>query len=142
MRILLALLLTTTQAAAWQAGSDGLLCTLTHAENGTEVLLTYDPSGPLYTITVTGPAAWDANPVFGIAFLGGREMTITTDRHTLSEDGRALTVSDRGFGNVLDGLSYNRTAVMVSGDTLLPVSLAGAAPEAEIFRNCGSLPSS
>ena len=143
MRILLALLLTATtatQAAAWQAGSDGLLCTLTHEEDGAQVLLTYDPSGPVYSLTVTTPEPWFDHPTFGIAFLGGQALTITTDRHSLSGDDRSLTVTDSGFGNVLDGLAQNRTAIMVAGPSMVQVSLDGAAPEVEIFRTCGSLP--
>ena len=35
-----------------------------------EVRLTYDPSGPIYTIRVMGAAAWPDHPTFGIAFLG------------------------------------------------------------------------
>jgi len=67
-------------------------------------------------------------------------LSITTDRHNLSDDARALTVTDSGFGNVLDGLAQNETAIMVAGPSIVQVSLDGAAPEVEIFRNCGSLP--
>jgi hypothetical protein len=132
--------LAATPAAAWQAGSDGRVCTLTHSAPEAEVLLTYDPAGPLYTITVTLPEPWPVHPVFAIAFEGGRALQIATDRHERSADGRSITVTDRGFGNVLDGLAQNRVAVIVQGPRAVPVSLAGAAPEVAIFRNCGALP--
>lgn len=128
-------------AQAWQAGQDGALCTLTHREGGVEVVLTHDPSPPLWTITVTTQAPWPEVGTFGIAFLGGAEITITTDRHTLSRDGRALGVADRGFGNVLAGLSGNARAVFRAGDVEVSVSLDGAAPEVAAFEACGTRPS-
>jgi hypothetical protein len=137
----LALTLVATPAAAWEAGRDGAICTLTHEDpvEG-DIRLTYDPAGPLYTITVTRAEAWPEAPVFGMAFTGGTELTITTDRHVLSEDGRALTVTDRGFGNVLLGLSRNETATVFSGPVALVVSLDGAAPEVADFAACEIMP--
>ena len=128
-------------AAAWEAGVEGAICTLSHSEDGVEVRLTHDPAVPLYTITVSGPSPWPEAPVFGIAFLGGDEISISTDRHVLSEEGRALSVADRGFGNVLAGLSRNLGAVFVAGDVALRVSLEGAAPEVAAFEACGTAPS-
>ncbi len=130
-----------TPAHAWQAGHDGAICTLTHSESGVDVLLTHDPGLPLWTITVTGPEPWPEAPSFAIAFLGGVELTIGTDRHSLSADGRALTVADRGFGNVLAGLSGNARAVFLAGSAELSVSLEGAAPEVAAFEACGAMPS-
>jgi hypothetical protein len=128
-------------AGAWQAGSEGRICTLAHAEDGTEILLTYDPSVPLYTITLTGPDPWPVSGLFGIRFDGDAPNTITTDRHVLSDDGRSLTVSDRGFGNVLNGLAGNRTATGFSGAASVTVSLEGAAAEVVAFEACGAAPS-
>jgi hypothetical protein len=138
LSILLSLMLS-APAHAWQAGQEGAICTLTHSEGGVDVRLTNDPGAPLWTITVTGTAPWPEAAVFSIAFLGGAEITISTDRHTLSEDGRALTVADRGFGNVLAGLSGNARAVFLAGGAELSVSLEGAAPEVAAFEACGSL---
>jgi len=125
---------------AWEAGTEGRLCTLTHAEGPAAVRLTYDPAGPLYSVTVTGPAPWPAAAVFAIRFEGGRALTITTDRHVLSGDGRALTVTDRGFGNVLNGLEFNATATAITGDAALAFDLAGAAPQVQTFRACATQP--
>ena len=133
----LALALAAHSAAAWEAGREGAICTLTHNDpvDG-DIRLTYDPSGPLYTITVTRAEPWPEAPVFGMAFTGGAELTITTDRHVLSEDGRALTVTDRSFGNVLLGLTQNESATVFSGPIALLFSLAGAAPEVAEFAAC------
>ncbi|MBF9043033.1 hypothetical protein HKCCE4037_06830 [Rhodobacterales bacterium HKCCE4037] len=139
-RLAALLILIATPAPAWEAGVDGALCTLSHAEGEVEVYLTYDPSGPLYTITMRGTAPWPDAPEFGIRFDGARPNTILTDRHELSGDGRSLGVSDRGFGNVLDGLQFNEVATGFSGAAMVSVSLEGAAPEVEAFRACGSVP--
>lgn len=125
----------------WEAGSEGALCTLTHSEPSADIRLTFDPSVPLYTITITTPEAWPVSPEFAMAFTGSRGNTITTNRHVLSPDGRSLSVSDRGFGNVLDGLQFNTTATGLAGGTSVTVSLEGAAPQVEAFRACGTLPS-
>ena len=131
----------TTPAHAWQAGAEGAICTLTHSENGLDIRLTHDPGPPLWTITITGPEPWPQAAIFGIAFVGGAELTITTDRHSLSPDARALTVTDRGFGNVLAGLSGNQRAVFFTGGVELSASLDGAAPEVAAFEACGTRPS-
>lgn len=137
--ILFALL--ATPAAAWQAGVDGALCTLTHVEGDAQVRLTFDPSVPLYTIAVSGAEPWPTAPGFSMTFEGPRPNTIRTDRHILSLDRGTLSVSDRGFGNVLDGLQFNTTALAVSGAAVVEVSLDGAAAEVEAFRACGQTPS-
>ena len=141
MRLALCLvLLSALPAAAWEAGTDGRLCTLRHSGAEADVRLSYDPVGPLYTITVTRPAAWPGAPAFSIRFDGGRPQTISTDRHVLSQAGRALTVTDRGFGNVLDGLAFNDTATAFSGGAAATLDLQGAAPEVEAFRACATAP--
>jgi len=142
-RLILALttIVMTTPALAWEAGQEGAICTLAHSEAGAEILLTHDPAGPRYTITVTRPEPWPEAPVFGITFLGGEEITITTDRHILSDDGRTLSVADRGFGNLLAGLSRNRVATLSAGSAAVNVSLDGAAPEVAAFEACGAAPS-
>lgn len=137
----LALLLSAPAAVAWEAGIDGPLCTLTHTEGDTQMRLTYDPSVPLYTIAVSGPEAWPVSGQFSMTFDGPQPNTIRTDRHVLSPDLSTLSVSDRGFGNVLDGLQFNTTASATSGALSLRVSLEGAAPEVAAFRACGQVPS-
>ena len=98
--------------------------------------LTYDPDGPLYAITVTLPEPWPEAPSFAMRFDGPQGRTIATDRHQLSNNGRSLTVTDRGFGNVLDGLQFNVSTTAVSGDTGVTIPLDGAAEEVEKFRTC------
>ncbi|MEM7723864.1 MAG: hypothetical protein AAF376_16055 [Pseudomonadota bacterium] len=142
MRLLLALSLNAAlPAQAWTAGADGSICTLSHSEAAAEVLLTYDPSGPLYSIAITTDAPWPDAPVFAMRFDGGAPLTITTDRHELSPDGRTLTVTDRGFGNVLNGLARNQIALAQAGGAVVAFDLTGAAPEVAVFETCGTAPS-
>jgi hypothetical protein len=61
---------------------------------------------------------------------------ISTGRHVLSEDGRTLSVRDRGFGNVLNGLEFNVVALAATGDRVVSIDLDGAAPEVAAFRAC------
>jgi hypothetical protein len=135
-----ALLLLPAPALAWEAGVEGTLCTLDHADAGAEVRLTYDPALPEYTIAIRRAAPWPEAPVFAMEFVGPQGNRIATTRHVLSEDGRTLTVVDRGFGNVLDGLAFNTQAVASAGEVSVQIDLAGAAPEVEAFRACGRAP--
>ena len=134
---MIALLLSVTAmpALSWQFSQDDL-CRLTHQAETVEVEVTYDPANPEYAIHLRRTVPWPAAPVFAIIFEGVRPLTISTDRHTLSEDGRTLSVRDTGFGNVLNGLQYNSTATALALDSGVRVSLAGAAPEVELFRTC------
>lgn len=43
-------------------------------------------------------------------------------------------MTDRGFGNVLDGLEFNETATALLGDQAVVLSLEGAAPAVQSFR--------
>ncbi len=140
MRSLFALALMTTSAFAWEAGTDGHICTLSH-RGDTQVHLTYDPNIPEYAITLTSEAGWPIAPVLGIRFDGPAMNYITTDRHELSADGYALSVRDRGFGNVLDGLQYNLRLIAMTGSTARIVELEGAAPAVADFRTCTEAPS-
>jgi hypothetical protein len=141
MRWVVALLLAlaATPAPAWEARA-GEICELRHAEPQGSVRITYDPRVPEYAITIRRAGeTWPAGPVFAIGFDGARPLTITTGRHRLSEGGTALTVTDRGFGNVLDGLEFNETATARLGDLALPFALTGpapAAPAVAAFRRC------
>lgn len=127
-------------ALAWQSDIDGPRCTLTHSDDQAEVRLTYDPATPLYAITITRGTPWPDAPIFAMRFGDAQPNTITTNRHVLSDDGLSLTVTDRGFGNVLDGLQFNQQAVAISGAASVTLDLSGAAPEVEAFRLCETAP--
>ncbi len=122
-------------AAAWEF-TPGLPCRLTHDTNEVAVELTYDPTQPLYTITLTRSAPWPKADVFALQFTGSAPITISTGRHQMSPDRTALTVTDRGFGNVPDGLQFNDVATALSGDNAIAIPLDGAAKPVSLFRRC------
>jgi hypothetical protein len=134
------LLLIAGPAQAWQAGLEDGLCTLDHTGAEAEVRLTYDPSLPEYTIAIRLAEPWPEAGIFAMRFEGPSANTISTTRHALSPDGRTLSVSDRGFGNVLDGLEFNAVALAATGERAVPIDLDGAAPEVAAFRACITLP--
>ena len=138
MRDILALILTTSPAAAWEF-TPTPICTLSHTEAAVQVQVTYDPRSAIYAIMLTRLSNWVSAPVFAIKFDGARPLTITTNRQALN--GPNLTVTDNGFGNVLDGLAYNNTATAVLGDQQIQISLEGAIGPVEDFRNCTEAPS-
>ena len=136
MRIALLLLLLASPLRAWDF-TPVPICALTHDTGAAHLRVTHDPRIPEYAITLTlAQGAWPDAPIFAIRFDGPRGLTISTTRQVLSEGGAALTVTDRGFGNVLDGLQYNDTATALLGDRALPVPLAGAAGPVAAFRAC------
>lgn len=136
MRTALTFLLLTSPAAAWEF-SPRTVCTLTDTSDAGEIIVTYDAEITEYTITVTLPdGRWPNDPVFGMDFAGERPISIQTDRYTLSNDGRSLTVKDRGFGNVLNGLEFNTRAYAVLGDATVGFSLDGIDPAISAFRAC------
>ena len=124
-------------ATAWEF-FPGSVCRLTHATPEASVELTYDPAGPLYTITVSRPGApFPPAPVFAMRFDGPRGLTISTTRHTAPDgDPTRLRVTDTGFGNVLDGLQFNRTATALIGGQEVGFRLDGAADPVAAFRAC------
>ncbi|MFL4468866.1 hypothetical protein ACERZ8_02895 [Tateyamaria armeniaca] len=137
MRHLIPLLLLTTPAHAWEF-TPTPICTLTHTEARADVELTYDHTTRLYAIKVTTPQAWPAAPAFSIRFDGAAPNTISTQRH--QTDGATLTVTDSGFGNVLDGLEFNTTATAFTQTAAVTVSLEGAAEPVQKFRACTTAP--
>lgn len=139
MRVLICLLVWTSPVFAWEF-TPGRPCVLTHVEDGAEVTLTHDPAAPLYTITIRTFAPWPDADAFGIRFDGPAGLTITTDRHVISPDGRALSVADRGFGNVLNGLQQNDTATALVGNTAVTFSLDDADDPVSKFRLCEAIP--
>lgn len=136
MRALLVLLALVQPAAAWEF-SPVPVCTLRHEGTEGAVTVTWDPRrDEAYAITVTRNEAWPGGAVFAIGFEGRRGLTISTRRHVLSEDGTALTVTDRGFGNVLDGLEFNDRAIADLGGSQVAFALADAAGPVREFRAC------
>ncbi|MEM9785056.1 MAG: excinuclease ABC subunit B [Pseudomonadota bacterium] len=136
MRFALALIFVTPQAIAWEF-SAAPICTLTESTPNGTMTVTYDASLPEYTITITLPdGRWPEAPGFAMAFAGDRPIGIQTDGHELSEDGRSLTVTDTGFGNVLNGLEFNMRAYATSGELTVEFGLAGIGPAMRDFRNC------
>jgi hypothetical protein len=139
-QVLISLLLATSPAAAWEY-SPTPVCTLSHATSEAELRVTYDPRQEQpYAIAISRQQAWPEASTFSMRFDGPRGLTITTDRQRLSDNGRTLTVTDRGFGNVLNGLEFNTTATALFGDSKMPFGLDGAASEVQAFRACATAP--
>jgi len=143
LTLTLALALAAGPALGWEFSADPV-CTLRHVGADAAVEVTYDPRRPeAYAIALMRPGAgWSPGPVFTISFEGPRALVIGTDRHRISEDGAVLTVTDRGFGNVLDGLEFNdRAEARLDGDAV-SVPLVGAAGPVAEFRACAVTPMS
>lgn len=140
MRALFAALLVAAPAQAWEF-SPVPVCTLSHETGEASVDVTYDPRQPEpFAIRIARTQPWPEGPVFSIEYAGARPLTISTSRHNLSDGGAALTVTDRGFGNVLDGLEFNATATAVLGETRVPFPLDDAAGPVQDFRACTLAP--
>lgn len=135
LRMIAILIFAVTPATAWEVEL-GRVCMLVHDEGSASVRVTYDPSVPEYAIAISRDRSWRDSPVFAMRFDGPRGNVISTDRHVLSGDGATLTVTDSGFGNVLNGLEFNHTATALLGDQAAPFSLEGAAPAVRAFRAC------
>lgn len=141
MRAVITLLLLAAPAQAWDF-TPIPVCTIAEDTPDLSIRVTYDPTqAQPYAIALTRPEPWPATETFGLRFDGPAAMSIGTGRHQLSNEGRTLTVTDTGFGNVLDGLALNRTATALAGDMALPVDLTGARPAVDAFRACGVVPS-
>ena len=135
------LLLAAAPAAAWEF-TPSPVCTLSHATDEAEMRVTYDPrAAEPYEMNVTASdAPLPDAPVFSVEFAGPSALTISTNRHRRDPAGGTLSVSDTGFGNVLDGLEFSATAVAVLGERRIPFPLAGAASEVRKFRACTEAP--
>lgn len=140
MRRLAALLaLAAGPAGAWEFSASPV-CTLSDAGQPS-VVVTYDPrADEPYSLTLSSDLPWPDARVFGLTFDGPRGLTITTDRHRLWGDGRNLTVTDRGFGNVLDGLERGTAATAFLGPDRYRIVLEGAAEAVRAFRACVAAP--
>lgn len=137
LRALAILLLSTAPALAWEV-RQGRICELVHDGEDASVRVTYDPALPEYAIAITPKRPWQQGSIFAMRFDGPRGNTISTNRHALSGGGATLTVTDRGFGNVLNGLEFNHTATALLGERTVVVPLDGAAPAVREFRACAS----
>lgn len=141
MRALIALALLALPASAWEFTATPV-CTILEDTEALSIRVTFDPAqAEPYAITLTRPSPWPDSGTFGLRFDGPAAMTIGTVRHRLSADGRTLTVTDKGFDNVLDGLAYNAQATALAGADEVAFDLAGAPPEVEAFRACLVQPS-
>lgn len=137
MRTLALCLTLASPATAWDFASTPL-CMVSNGDRDVDVIVAYNPGTALYAIHLTLDQPWPAGPVFSLAFEGPRGLTISTDRHVLSDDGRTLTVTDSGFGNVLDGMQFNTTTVAAVAGQTFAFSLDGAADPIARFRDCGA----
>ncbi|MEW9921145.1 hypothetical protein AB2B41_16155 [Marimonas sp. MJW-29] len=126
-------------ADAWEF-TPSTPCLLTHETGEVAVELTYDPTAPLYSISLTQKTPFDPAPIFSMRFNGPFPLAISTDQHRLSNGGRTLTVVDQGFGNVLNGLQFNDTAVATLGARYVPIPLKDAADAVAAFRACDVVP--
>lgn len=124
-------------ARAWEF-SPSPICTLSHVEASAGVTVTYDHATALYAIAVTRAGGWPDAPVFSMSFEGVRPNTISTPNHQTAGD--TLTVSDTGFGNVLNGLEFNSSATAFTDTAAASVSLEGAADPVRQFRACSEAP--
>jgi len=129
-------------APAWEFQSTPF-CALKHETEKGLIVLVYDHTTDAYAIALTlNEGRWDAAEEFNMVFLGKTPLTIGTDRHQITHEGRSLQVSDKGFGNVLDGLEFNGFGFGKSGNTVLEFGLKDAAPVVRQFRNCSETISS
>lgn len=138
---LIAAIATASAAGAWEF-TPGTPCILAYETDNAEVELTYDPTEPLYTISLTQSTAFPIESIFEMQFLGSRSISIATNQHKLSNAGRTLTVTDHGFGNVLDGLQFNDTAIATLGNQVIELPLKDAAGPVARFRECDEQPAS
>lgn len=126
-------------ALAWEF-TPGTPCVLKHETPEVAVELTYDPGQPLYSISITRQAPFADAPAFALQFRGPQPLDIATDRHQLSNGGQTVTVFDHGFGNVLNGLQFNRSATAILGEQIIEIPLQNAADAVAAFRACDVVP--
>lgn len=127
-------------ALAWEF-TPGLPCLLTYENDAVSVELTHDPIEPRYSISITPTFSWPAAETFSLQFVGPFGLTISTDRQKISQEGRRLTVTDQGFGNVLNGMQFNSRMVALLGAARVEVPLTGAEAPVTAFRACTGVPS-
>jgi hypothetical protein len=136
--LILVLLAVTSPARAWEFDPMPI-CTLRHASDGGTVEITWDPArAEPYAIALTRRDGWPGGPEFEMVFEGPRGLAISTRRHRLSDGGTTLIVTDRGFGNLLDGLAFNDRVTADLAGARLGFPLAGAAGPVRDFRACAA----
>ena len=113
-RFALIISLIATPIWAWEF-TDIPVCTVSHETGEISLKMTFDHGSGVYALALARPVPWPAGQVFSIRFDGPRGLTISTDRQVISDNGRKLTASDQGFGNVLNGLEFNQTATPALG---------------------------
>ena len=141
MRYALAFLTLATPAAAWDF-QPLPVCTLSFDNGKATVRVTYDPAeAEPYAITLDRrDQMWVDAPVFALWFDGPAQAMIRTDRHKLSNNDARLTVTDKGFDNVLGGMALNHVVTAMLGDQIIVLPLIGAAAEVERFLACRANP--
>lgn len=131
-----------TPILAWEF-TETSVCVLTHEDPNATVVVTFDPPANRYTIAISRPGkVWAGGQNFRIQFNGEQALTIGTTRHVVSDDGLITSVSDSGFGNVLDGIQFNDTMTAALGDDTATVQLSGAADPMVAFRQCPQIATS
>lgn len=134
MRVLAALAFMAQPACAWEFTALPI-CTLSRDAPEIQVAVTYD--GQIYALRLEHPEGWPMAPVFSIRFVPNGPV-ISTTRHQI--DGTVLEVTDSGFGNVLNGLQFNQTAIAELGDIARPIDLSDASDAVAAFRDCDPTP--
>lgn len=136
------LLIPSLVSASWRF-DETTACVITGETPETVVVVIHDYQAGRYTIAVSQTGqTWTPGPDLSIAFQGGRELVIGTDQHFLSDEGDVLMVTDRGFGNVLDGMQFNQRMTINTGEHIVKIDLNGAAAAVAEFRDCPSFKSS
>lgn len=123
------LLAVSTPVSAWEfepLSKGKWRCALTHEAQGATWQVLYDPRAPEYALEITlDDATWPSAPAFFLEFTGGAAARLSTNRQSISQDRRTLTVTDSGFSNVLSGLGANTAASAVFGNRLERADLYG-----------------
>lgn len=137
MRIALIFAMMPLPSLAWEFSPDPI-CTLTHSAPDADIVITYNVDLPEYTLhIILRGGVWADTDTFQLIFGGGRGGAIGTTQQAISGDGTTLTVRDSGFGNVLDGLEFNRRmGVVTDAQMMFDVALDDAVPAVRAFRAC------
>lgn len=123
-------------AAAWEFSPDPI-CTLSHQTDDVAFVITHDVANRTYTLEMTLlNSMWDPSPTFGITYSGSLPINIGTTQHRITNDSKTLSVSDSGFGNVLDGLEFNHTATATTQTQSLSLRTRGIEKPLKAFRAC------
>ncbi|MDA8586398.1 hypothetical protein N9L47_09035 [Rhodobacteraceae bacterium] len=127
-------------AAAWEASRSGPVCLLSHGTETGQVVVSHDPRKPLpYAIQIRRLGdPWIDSDIFAMRFDGPNNLTISTDRHQLTDNNAELTVTDSGFDNVLRGIEASQIALAILGEQALAFPLDSAAPQVAKFRACAT----